>query len=379
MKGPVLEGINRRRRGKEPVLLLLDGHSSRINPPLWRIFQQEGIDVVILPSHSSLYLQPLDLGCNAELKRQLTKALLTSSASSAAEARAEFLLALYSALHAAHAPTVVRGAWGRSGMHPVNPSVLMNLWANPLETPTDEPDGARPPTAVKSMIDLENLSDLPEDQLKAATQRIQRELQRRRKATKSSPSKAVATKAGPLVDLPEFGSLTTPTIRIRTLKSGREVEYFEYSAKLVTDERILAPWEAFIARNAATPKDLRAVAEEDEDVDSDEAQVHIRRKRSPKKTTPAADGEFRPSGPPRGRYRVQVTRTAPTTQSAVGSPSKGQEVQEEIQTGKLKRSIRLNDLCSTSTVLEGDSEVLEEADSEYEDEEESEESEESEK
>lgn len=52
-------------------LLIVDGHSSRINPDLWKLFRAENIDVVILPAHTSHITQPLDLCVFSLFKRWL--------------------------------------------------------------------------------------------------------------------------------------------------------------------------------------------------------------------------------------------------------------------------------------------------------------------
>ncbi|KAH7826927.1 uncharacterized protein MONOS_2615 [Monocercomonoides exilis] len=56
-----------------PALIILDGHASRHNINLWKMFSSANVDVVVLPSHTSHILQPLDLGPNAELKKQLKR------------------------------------------------------------------------------------------------------------------------------------------------------------------------------------------------------------------------------------------------------------------------------------------------------------------
>jgi hypothetical protein len=52
-------------------LLLLDGHTSRLQYELWQSLSEQNVDVLILPSHSSQDLQPLDKSVNGEFKLYL--------------------------------------------------------------------------------------------------------------------------------------------------------------------------------------------------------------------------------------------------------------------------------------------------------------------
>ncbi|KAJ6247272.1 hypothetical protein M0813_18799 [Anaeramoeba flamelloides] len=64
------------RDENERALLILDGHSSRINFPALVLMRINCVDVVIIPSHSSHILQPLDVGVFHIFKSNLRKAKL---------------------------------------------------------------------------------------------------------------------------------------------------------------------------------------------------------------------------------------------------------------------------------------------------------------
>jgi hypothetical protein len=53
------------------ALLLLDGHTSRLQYDLWKCLAQLNIDALVLPSHTSQDLQPLDRTVNGEFKYYL--------------------------------------------------------------------------------------------------------------------------------------------------------------------------------------------------------------------------------------------------------------------------------------------------------------------
>ena len=70
------EFVNRRRKLNlegHPILLFLDGHSSRVSVDFIRACKEENIIVAVLPSHTSSVTQPLDRCPNGCLKQVLTK------------------------------------------------------------------------------------------------------------------------------------------------------------------------------------------------------------------------------------------------------------------------------------------------------------------
>ena len=61
----------------EPILLIVDGHSSRLSLPFIRCCKQNNIIVLVLPSHTSSFTQPLDLGPNGILKSVFSRQTAT--------------------------------------------------------------------------------------------------------------------------------------------------------------------------------------------------------------------------------------------------------------------------------------------------------------
>ena len=56
-----------------PILLLLDGHSSRLSLPVIRLCRKLNVMMLILPSHTSSFTEPLDRGPNGVLKQVYAK------------------------------------------------------------------------------------------------------------------------------------------------------------------------------------------------------------------------------------------------------------------------------------------------------------------
>jgi hypothetical protein len=55
------------------ALLIIDGHPTRLQLDLWKDLNTFNVDVLIIPSHTSNYLQPLDLCANGYFKACLEK------------------------------------------------------------------------------------------------------------------------------------------------------------------------------------------------------------------------------------------------------------------------------------------------------------------
>ena len=62
-----------RQNPDEPVLLVVDGHSSRSQADVMESFASNNVHVLVIPAHTSHILQPLDLGGNRVFKEQLAK------------------------------------------------------------------------------------------------------------------------------------------------------------------------------------------------------------------------------------------------------------------------------------------------------------------
>ena len=60
----------------QSILLLLDGHKSRINFFIARLFDLNGIDILIFPGHTSHLLQPFDVAINSPLKEAYLRRLM---------------------------------------------------------------------------------------------------------------------------------------------------------------------------------------------------------------------------------------------------------------------------------------------------------------
>jgi hypothetical protein len=112
MEETVIEEMKRIRRThgreEERILLLMDGHSSRMNRELWERFHRERIDVIVIPAHTSHILQPLDLGVNGEFKRALEQVPAYPQRSELKEKLPQFFLALNTAIYTSLNPDTIR-------------------------------------------------------------------------------------------------------------------------------------------------------------------------------------------------------------------------------------------------------------------------------
>jgi hypothetical protein len=102
-------------------ILLVDGHSSRLNSKLMEEFREHNIKVPVLPSHASHILQPLDLAVFGAFKAAISKGDSSLRQLTLPERRAFMMKKSRDALYAALAPGTVITSWRRSGLHPFDP------------------------------------------------------------------------------------------------------------------------------------------------------------------------------------------------------------------------------------------------------------------
>ncbi|KAH7819666.1 uncharacterized protein MONOS_4891 [Monocercomonoides exilis] len=123
--------IDRRKRILKEThrcLLLLDSHSSRADPTIWRQFKEAEIDVVTFVPHTTHISQPLDRGVFAVLKSELSNNYNSPSSTSSSSKRTVVADVLPQALHTALTPSVIKKAFINSGvLSNGSGSVLMKL------------------------------------------------------------------------------------------------------------------------------------------------------------------------------------------------------------------------------------------------------------
>ncbi|XP_060560718.1 uncharacterized protein LOC132720575 [Ruditapes philippinarum] len=126
--------------GKErPVILLMDNHESHISLPLVEAARKENVVLVGLPSHTTHYLQPLDVKVIGPLKDKVSR--LASSVSfsrpgcSIGKSRLPVLLS-YAIDQTA--PSTVKDAFRLAGIMPVNPDAIDTSQLVPPSFPVEE-------------------------------------------------------------------------------------------------------------------------------------------------------------------------------------------------------------------------------------------------
>ena len=112
----------RREKGPgQPVLVILDNHSSRngIDEEMFWFFYK--IKFLFLPPHSSALLQPLDLSVNGQFKKILVKRFELKGKESLPEKRERLLKATSRSLSNALNEDCVLLGWEKTGLYPFNP------------------------------------------------------------------------------------------------------------------------------------------------------------------------------------------------------------------------------------------------------------------
>lgn len=113
-------------RGNRQGLLILDGHNSRANSKVIKVFKEANIDVLVLPAHTSHITQPLDLCFFCIFKRRLHPLPGYKGASTAAEKRVALLTAAQFAVQQASATYYIDKSFYRAGISPLNRAKLMD-------------------------------------------------------------------------------------------------------------------------------------------------------------------------------------------------------------------------------------------------------------
>ena len=106
------------------TLLVLDNHSSRNFLDVKKLYDDHQLIISFIPPHSSALLQPLDLGPNLTLKQIYSKLYLPDINDDSNERRNKSLSALHLAESHAMSKFTIVNSWKRSGLWPVNSSVV---------------------------------------------------------------------------------------------------------------------------------------------------------------------------------------------------------------------------------------------------------------
>jgi hypothetical protein len=121
--------LERRRRLAEKGVpnatgvLLVDGHTSRLNATLMEEFSQHNIKVPVLPSHASHVLQPLDLAVFGAFKAAISKGDSSLRKQTLPERRSAMMQKARRALHMALCPDTILTSFKLSGLHPYEPTI----------------------------------------------------------------------------------------------------------------------------------------------------------------------------------------------------------------------------------------------------------------
>jgi hypothetical protein len=109
-----------RPRASKRGLLLLDGHTSRINGELWQTFKDNDIDVMTFVSHASHILQPLDLCVFAAFKSKLRGGMSALKSLSLGQKRGAVMKRAFDSLYHALSPVNIQNGFSRAGIWPLN-------------------------------------------------------------------------------------------------------------------------------------------------------------------------------------------------------------------------------------------------------------------
>lgn len=148
-------------------LLLIDGHSSRINPKLWETFKNNDIDVMTFVSHSSHILQPLDLCVFGAFKSYLRGGMSALKQLTLGRKRAAVMERAFDSLYHALSPRNVQVGFEKAGVYPLDRNV-------PLGHSAINRDPTTPPIPSRkrySVINLDGDTLTSDEAIKRMTER----------------------------------------------------------------------------------------------------------------------------------------------------------------------------------------------------------------
>ena len=124
---------------KQRILLILDGHKSRANFFVAKLFDLFGIDILILPGHTSHLLQPFDVSLASSLKTEYKKQienydkvldknglLKDDGKYDMGKIRKMMIICLINALKRAGTPSVIKSGFRASGIFPLNREIPLS-------------------------------------------------------------------------------------------------------------------------------------------------------------------------------------------------------------------------------------------------------------
>ena len=124
---------------EERILLILDGHTSRANFFVAKIFDVFGIDILVLPGHTTHLLQPFDICVASSLKSEFKKNLLAYQTTldengllknnkklNMKEVRKMMLLCFLDAIYSSAKPSNIKSGFLNSGISPLNRDIPLS-------------------------------------------------------------------------------------------------------------------------------------------------------------------------------------------------------------------------------------------------------------
>ncbi|XP_071760830.2 uncharacterized protein LOC139915943 [Centroberyx gerrardi] len=111
---------------ERPLLLVLDGHQSHLDPELVRAAQREGVILLCLPPHTSHILQPLDVSFFGPLKADFSGLVgdLSAVSHSFVVSKKEFSRVLRDSYQRLKDRRVVVAGFRKCGLHPLDPTAI---------------------------------------------------------------------------------------------------------------------------------------------------------------------------------------------------------------------------------------------------------------
>jgi len=145
------------RQGRDPRLLIVDGHSSHLNMDFLSWCESHNIHLFAFPPHTTHRLQPLDVSLFSPLSTYYTQELdqwLQATQGLTSMNKIKFYSLFKAAFAKAFSEANIASGWRKTGLHPLNPSAVLDQIST-----KQKPPGERPGTASSSGKSVLSVTD----------------------------------------------------------------------------------------------------------------------------------------------------------------------------------------------------------------------------
>ena len=142
----IFEPSTRAKTVGKPRVLICDGHDSHVTDDFIQHYMENNIKLLVLPSHSSHFTQPLDIGIFSPLKEYMTQEIDPLVRTNVPQVqKVEWLTPYFRARGRAFSTNNIRSSWNGAGLVLFHPQkVIRRVWPETSPTSCTPPPPSNP-------------------------------------------------------------------------------------------------------------------------------------------------------------------------------------------------------------------------------------------